>query len=340
MAAVLLLPVLQAPALAEGAAAGDSARHLALGGGGVALPDSGVSSSVNPAALAARSGDLRFVGPRVLLVGRGPLDDEILASMIRHGSFDRIPDLGVALTDARNSLWTQVGGALRWKQFEIGIEADGELLIRPNRSLRRWAAQGHFGIPPPQARLVTEFGYAGAVPVAYGRRFRGRGAFAGSVDAGIRIVPFNATYQRDAFRASRRGRIVHILRDRSSGTLLDADIGIRFAPARLPVVTVGAVLHGIRNARVGRFGPQRSLDLGAAVRGRRNLLVVADLTGIGLRGKPGRLSAGVEYPVPVSGVVLRAGMRRNGLSAGLQFGAVSVAYSADGAGMVRSGFSF
>lgn len=315
---------------------GLAARSIALGGGGIALPGSDVSSSLNPAALADADG-VRVLLPQITLSREGGLSDEILANIIENGDFDHLPELGVDLTNERNVLWTAVEGALRIDRFEIGVGGGGQLAGTPNRPLRRWARQGHFGVPPPRARLRTEFGYFGNVPLSYARRLRLR---SGDLDLGARVVLFSGVYQQDSFRVNRRGKILRTAVADTSDTDFDLTLGARYTPARTPSHTYAAVLRGVREQGIGRLRQERSLDLGAAWKVQPDLQVVADWSDFGDWGGRQRFGIGGEYQVRGLPLTLRGAITTRGLAIGGQLGPIALAYTDDGWTLLRTGMAF
>lgn len=334
----VLAVIICGAARAQTYSTGLSARSIGLGGG-IALPGSEVSSSLNPAALADADG-IRVLMPQITLSREGELSDEILANIIENGDFEHLTDLGVDLTNERNVLWTAAEESLRVGQFEIGVGGGGQLVGSPNRPLRRWARQGHFGIPPRNARLRTEFGYFGTVPVSYGHRFQVTRVISGNLDLGIRFSALSGVYQRDSFRVNRRGKIIRTPQADTRDTDFDLTLGARFTPARARTVSYAAVLRGLRAQGIGRLQQSRSLDLGTAWKVNSRLQMVADWTDLANLGGTQRFSVGGEYQVRGIPLTLRAAVTTRGLTIGGQVGILSLAYTDDGRSMLRTGVAF
>lgn len=343
LAAVVGATLAATSAQAQTAGTGDIARHAGLGGGGIALPGSRISSKVNPAGLASSTG-IRVLLPRIGLSGSGEKDKQALQNIIDNRDFDHLLDLGIGLAKERTTLWTDLEGALRFNHFEIGFSGGGELAGTPNAPLRR-AAQGGTLILPPNARYVAEFGYQGSVPLAYGRRFRVGGRAAGDLDVGARVIPIVGRYERTRFRGKQLHsgslRIFRTLEARDSGFNVGMDLGLRYAPQACPDTTFGLVARGLSEGAIGEMRRARTLDLGAARRINDRLDVTADWLNIpGADHRHSKFGVGAEYVVLRRWLTFRGGVSTRGFAAGVDLGPLSLAYSRDGETLLGTGFSF
>lgn len=338
-AGLVLCGMATPPAGAQTLSTGDLARHAGLGGGGIALADPRASSQVNPAALATSTG-VRVPAPRVTLAEQGEKARPILESVLRHHDFDHLLQVGFGLLKNRSQVWIALDQSLRIGHLELGLGGGGEMLGSPNAPTRRWARQGHFGLPPPRARFVAELGYHFDAALAYGRRLRLPGE-TGSLDAGLRLVPTFGRYQRSSFRAARTGEIDAVHRQDEESLVLGADLGFRYLPADLPALSAGLVVRGLSRAQVGRMRRPGGVDLGAALRLGSRATVVADWTHFGSSDRlPARLGAGAELVVWPRWLALRGAVTTRGLAVGFDLGPLSFAYAADGESLLRTGFSF
>lgn len=340
---LLCLSVLAAfPGAARGQAiaTGDLARNLALGGGGVALAGPGSSSSINPAAV-ARVDEPRVLLPQLVWTGSGSMADEITANLLKYRDVEHLPELGFGLTAAANRMRSQAEAALQWKGFEIGFTAGGQFATLPNAPLRRWTRQGHFGIPPGDARLITEFGYFVGVPITYARSVRLPGAASSHLDVGLRVLVLSGMSERDRFRVNRRGRIIRTLVVDVEGNCVDADLGLRWRPQNTPRAAFGLVMRGLLPAEIGRMERPLAFDAGASWHISRQLLAVVDLSELGLAGgATSRLSFGWEWRMDTTPLTLRLGVNPEGATVGFALGPLSFAYSQSGVGLLRTGIGF
>jgi hypothetical protein len=328
-----------APVRAQTYSTGDTARHAALGGGGIALPGSHVSTEVNPAALAS-SPRLRLLMPRLNAGFQGEKGEALLRNVAKHGDLDHILEVGPELFRGRTVDWVSGSQAIRFAHFEIGIGAGGQLAGTPNASLRKWAQPDiPFGLPPASARFNTEYGYYGMVPIAFGHRFALEGS--GLLDVGIRLIPAWGAYHKDILRVTRAGAIKHKITDDQKDFGVGADLGLRFAPKRLPDTTFGLVARGLSEGAIGKLRDVRTVDAGVAHQFNSRLLGVVDWLNIPSAGnRASKGSVGAEYTVLGRWLTVRGAVTTRGLAAGIGIGPFNFGYSADGQSIMGTGFSF
>src|SRR5688572_6013400 len=87
---------------------GEQARHVGLGGGGIALPDRRASSLMNPAVLADREG-FRTNFSRVGTFGIGESAYDAINILIETHDFDRLLDIALPLGRERTVFGTENG---------------------------------------------------------------------------------------------------------------------------------------------------------------------------------------------------------------------------------------
>ncbi len=302
------------------------------------MQDSEASSRINPAALAT-STDTRVRVPHIQLAGQGPLNREILDNLIEHRDFDHLEEIGIGLVDHRNTLWTDVGLAVRHRRLEIGFATSGRLAGTPNEALARWARQGHFGIPPPAARFRVELGYLASLPIAYAWRVPTGGKSSSPVDVGLRFVPVLGRYEREVLQVNRSGDILHRKTAEEEGVSFGLDLGLQHTLSGRRPVQLGMVVRGIAQAGSGRLRQGRGIDLGAAFKPHPRVTMVGDLLNLGGNRIPARLSVGAEYAVRKH-VTVRGAITTRGLAVGVGYRQLSLAYAADGDSLLGTSFAF
>lgn len=311
---------------------------MGLGGGGIGLPGLGVSSRVNPAALAA-SEDTRVLAPNVQLSGQGPLNRDILDNLIEYRDFDHLEEIGIELVDRRNSLWTDLGLAVRHRHLEIGFSATGRLVGSPNEPLARWARQGHFGIPPPDARFHVGLGYLASMPVTYAWRFSENQWKKTPLEVGVRLVPAIGRYEKEVLQVNRSGDILNKTTAQEDGFSVGLDLGLRYQMATRRPLSLGLVARGLTQAGTGRYRQGQGLDLGVAYKPDESLTLVSDLMSLADRRRPVRFSVGAERSISRD-VVLRGAVTTRGLAVGFDYRGLSFAYAADGESLLGTSFAF
>ncbi|MFN3648749.1 MAG: hypothetical protein ACK47B_04135 [Armatimonadota bacterium] len=322
-----------APAAAQVAAGGDIARHVGLGGGGVALQGVEVSPIINPAALATPVGfRLRF--SRLGYGGTGEINQEAWRLLIRTKDLERLKDLGLDLARYRTRMWTENGVGVRFSTWHLDLAGAGQLAGDPNAALQRWVRQGAAFFPPPNARLVASQGYYLSPSVGYGHRWRLRGDLPGSLDAGARVKLWIGRYRQVRFRGVPDGSGFDIV-DRETADVKDqgwgADLGFRFVPDGEPNLSFGLSVLGLVEPSIGEMRQERTFNLGTAYRLSPRLTLVADLLNVtGANERRVKVATGAEYTVVPGWITLRGAVTSRGLAGGIGLGPIQVAFTRDG----------
>jgi hypothetical protein len=336
---VLLALLACGPAAADSATTGDSARHVGLGGGGIALPGPNVSTQLNPAALASPQG-IRVRTPQLHVSGDGELHHQVFENLREEHDLDRLVSIGLRLLNDRNTVWLRGEQTVRVRHWEFGLTAGGELDGNPNQLARRWFRSGRSGSPPPGARYDAQGAfYAGGV-IGYGQRFQRRGSGAGALDFGARLTPMRLEYRRQTYEADLNRKVSgsDVEKERTDFGL---DVGFRYAPAAVPNTTFGAVIHGINGGGLNPYTQTISLSLGAARQMSPNLMLTADWLNVtGARRFATKGAVGAEYQVNKPWLTVRGGLTTRGFAAGISIGPVNLAYTTDGQSLAYTGLSF
>lgn len=322
-----------APARAQVAASGEIARHIALGGGGIALADRYASPQVNPAFLADPV-ELRFNLSRMGVTGQGNAAYKAWDILVRTNDFDRLTDIALDLARQRTRMTTENGFDVRFGHWQVDIGAIGQLDGVPNAALKQWVRQGAAFYPPPGARFQADMGYFVTPSVAYGNRWNLNGDVAGELDAGLRVKEWYGRWRSVQFRAVREGTGFSLGRDTlgdKTGGTIGADLGLRFKPKDNPRLSYGLVVAGAAAPAIGNMTQDPTLNVGSAYQVTHRLTVVADALNLSSSNdRRAKLATGAEYALYGRWLTVQGGLSTRGLSAGFGLGPLHFAYSRDG----------
>ncbi len=331
-AAIGLLALLVSPlsALAQSFAAGDIARNVGLGGGGIAIFDEEASFRANPAAAAVPVRcRLRLAG--LGLYADGPRSLDAWSSIIQAGSFDPLQAEGYPYLADRNRLGARAEGAWESRRWRVGLAGVFAGESDPSAPLRQWIRQGAVFTPPPGSRADVGYLVAIVPSATTGWRRQLGGGFGGTLDVGARANIWAGSVRRYVYSAPPGQGLQQTRSSRVDALGIGIDLGMRYRPSAVPRLSLGWTLDSAVEPSMSGAGEDRTLSVGAAYVVSPRLLLVMDALNLnGPAHRDFRFSAGAELRLRPGGLRVRGAATTRGLAAGLRIGPIDLAYATDG----------
>ena len=335
---------------------GANARDVAMGGAGLASGDAQGAAN-NPALLAESDTMFGILWPSVDVGTSGLAGWSDALSLISKAKIDTAEafDLMQEFGSSQTALDVTANAGVALPRADLVGSVAVHTEITPNDEFAGWVDSGMTGDIPEDARAdVYAGGLANLPSLGFGFYLPQPKSIPGTTALGFRVKWTQAYYSHYVYDdADPEGRLADEMGTKESlkTSSPSADMGMMFTPKGNNNVRLALVVNNLIEPKAitfatpsERFGSKkqlapRTLSLGTAWVD-EDITLAADLVDLTSNSEGRQLRLGVEWRSP-TGIALRGGYNtKNGLTAGIGFGSLGLAYSADTPVMLSSSVSF
>lgn len=316
---------------------GGLARFTAMGGAGLAVTDSPVTtSSMNPAALGMLPARISFAFPSVNLRAEGASLNDITdwASKIADLSGPDGIELAREFGKRETMLDASVNTGFMGSPLSLTLDGEARVRITPNAAFREFAETGTLPANPEDMEAVVWAEAATALPsVSLGFKVPSLATGKGDLWLGTRIRFVQGNYTRRTVTWSGSEDVDNLLQtsdepsQEESG--IGADLGIIYRTPGPKEVSFGLVATNLIKPKLGDIVQDTMLSVGMAMRPNSKTLVVADIVNLTDAYDEGmKLRTGVEFR-PIRKLALRVGYSGDSFTSGIGIFGLDFAFSSE-----------